>query len=84
MVLADLGRLFTRSIKYVFRIIRKVFYAKKLKKMRRAGRRATLVQQVSSYFLLEFGSNISFLIQSFLRNYLVLDLSFLDVFLCWR
>lgn len=47
MVLADLGKLFTRGIKFVFKIFKKVFYAKRLKKMRQAGRRATLAQQVS-------------------------------------
>lgn len=48
MVLADLGRLLTRAVKYVLKTIRSVVYAKKLKGMRRAGRRATLAQQVST------------------------------------
>ena len=52
MVLADLGKLFTRAVKYVLKTIRRVFYAKRLKGVRRVGRRATLAQQVS---LLEQG-----------------------------
>jgi hypothetical protein len=47
MVLADLGRLFTRSVKYVLKSIRSVIYAKRLRGIRRAGRRATQAQQVS-------------------------------------
>ncbi|KAI1305787.1 Potassium channel subfamily K member 18 [Halotydeus destructor] len=45
MVLADLGKLFTRAIKLVFKYSRKVFYAKRLRNVRKAGRRATLVPQ---------------------------------------
>lgn len=51
MVLADLGRLFTRMIKYGFKSLRKLFMAKKLRKVRHAGRRATLVPQVSIVFI---------------------------------
>ncbi|RWS11458.1 TWiK family of potassium channels protein 18-like protein [Dinothrombium tinctorium] len=43
MVLADLGKLFTRSIKMLFKWIRKILHGRKLKKVRRAGRRATAV-----------------------------------------
>lgn len=46
MVLADLGKLFTRTIKHVLKKIRKILHAKKLKNVRKAGRRATIVQQV--------------------------------------
>ena len=46
MVLADLGKLFTRIIKHVLKKIHQLLNAKKLKKVRKAGRRATIVQQV--------------------------------------
>ena len=49
MVLADLGKLFTRFIKNMFKYAHKVFYAKRLKKVRKVGRRATLMPQVSLY-----------------------------------
>lgn len=48
MVLADLGKLFTRFIKNIFKYARKIFFAKRLKKVRQAGRRATIVPQVSA------------------------------------
>ena len=51
MVLADLGKLFTRSVKYVLKTIRSIVYAKRLKGVRRAGRRATLAQQVRAYLI---------------------------------
>lgn len=47
MVLADLGKLFTRFIKNIAKYSRKIFFAKRLKKVRHAGRRATMVPQVS-------------------------------------
>lgn len=46
MVLTDLGKLFTRAIKFVFKAGRKLYYNRQLKKVRQAGRRATIVPQV--------------------------------------
>ncbi|RWS26465.1 TWiK family of potassium channels protein 18-like protein [Leptotrombidium deliense] len=43
MVLTDFGKLFTRMIKRFFKFCRKIFMAKKLKKVRQVGRRATAV-----------------------------------------
>ncbi|XP_076363930.1 TWiK family of potassium channels protein 18-like isoform X1 [Tachypleus tridentatus] len=43
MVLADLGKLFTRAIKFLFFFIRQFYYTGKCRKMRKAGRRATAV-----------------------------------------
>ena len=36
MVLADLGKLFTRGIKFVFKNCRKLYYNRQVAKMRRA------------------------------------------------
>ncbi|XP_022235679.1 TWiK family of potassium channels protein 18-like [Limulus polyphemus] len=53
MVLADLGKLFTRAIKFLFFFIRQFYYTGKCRKMRRAGRRATAVPvQVSHVMML--------------------------------
>ncbi|XP_023227548.1 TWiK family of potassium channels protein 18-like [Centruroides sculpturatus] len=43
MVLADLGKLFTRAIKLVFKYIRMFYQTGQMKKVRKVGRRATAV-----------------------------------------
>jgi len=42
MVLTDLGKLFTRGIKFVFKYCRKIYYTRHIRKVRSVGRRATL------------------------------------------
>ena len=51
MVLADMGRIFTRGIKFLFKYIRRLYYLRSFRKVRRVGRsvgnmgrRATLHQ----------------------------------------
>ncbi|XP_046910006.2 TWiK family of potassium channels protein 18 isoform X1 [Dermatophagoides farinae] len=41
MVLTDLGKLFTRGIKFVFKIFRRIYYARQLRKMRKATKERT-------------------------------------------
>ncbi|KAF7490172.1 TWiK family of potassium channels protein 18 [Sarcoptes scabiei] len=48
MVLTDLGKLFTRGIKFVFKIFRKIYYTRQLRKMREATKVPT--QLVSQTF----------------------------------
>jgi len=61
MLLTDFGKLFTRGIKILLNLMRKIFYAKRLTKIRRVGRTVTTVPtQVSfksgeSLFLFNFG-----------------------------
>lgn len=43
MVLTDLGKLFTRGIKFVFKIFRRIYYARQLRKMRKATKERTQV-----------------------------------------
>ncbi|CAG2121889.1 unnamed protein product, partial [Medioppia subpectinata] len=38
MVLADMGSIFTRGIKFVFKYIRRLYYTKSLRRVRRVGR----------------------------------------------
>lgn len=47
MVLTDLGKLFTRGIKFIFKIFRRIYYTRQLQKMRKATKERT---QVSCLF----------------------------------
>ncbi|KAH9424644.1 hypothetical protein DERP_013067 [Dermatophagoides pteronyssinus] len=41
MVLTDLGKLFTRGIKFIFKIFRRIYYTRQLQKMRKATKERT-------------------------------------------
>ena len=49
MVLTDLGKLFTRGIKFVYKNLRKLYYNRQIAKMRRATSAPTKVSIIISY-----------------------------------
>lgn len=52
MVLTDLGKLFTRGIKFVFKLFRKLYYNRQLRKMREASAKSKQVSQQIIYFVI--------------------------------